>query len=102
MESEDHDKIAIAALCKMTNANLQHTIDFLRNRLHEIRQLKEDMLRGKDMGVQFAVLKPITDKQYRIMERIVISNTSKITPVKKTLYYRPRSKEPPKKVKRCV
>lgn len=73
-EHEDHDKIAIAALTRMATPHLKNAIEFVRNRLGENKTLQEDLLRGRSMGVHFAVLKPIDDKHYRIVERLVIDN----------------------------
>ncbi|KAH9637464.1 hypothetical protein HF086_012077 [Spodoptera exigua] len=81
-DSEDHDKIAIAALVKLTNIELEHLLKYLKTRLCENTMLREDLLKGKALGVSFAVLRPFCDKQYRVMERIVIGSSMKcLTPI---------------------
>lgn len=83
-DSEDHDKIAIAALVKLTNIDLEHLLKYIKTRLCDNTMLREDLLKGKALGVSFAVLRPFSDKQYRVMERIVIGSSMKcVVPVKK-------------------
>lgn len=81
-DSEDHDKLAIAAMFKMTHSTLNNVLDFLKNRLHENKTLKEDLMRGKGMGFTFAVLRPFSERHYRVMERIAL-NTSAPPALKK-------------------
>ncbi|PZC77799.1 uncharacterized protein LOC126055383 [Helicoverpa armigera] len=76
-DSEDHDKIAIAALVKLTNIDLEHLLKYIKTRLCDNTMLREDLLKGKALGVSFAVLRPFSDKQYRVMERIVIGSSMK-------------------------
>lgn len=76
-DSEDHDKIAIAALVKLTNIELEHLLKYIKTRLCDNTLLREDLLKGKALGVSFAVLRPFSDKQYRVMERIVIGTSMK-------------------------
>lgn len=68
--SEDHDKLAIAALLKITDSELNR----IKSQITEKSVLKEDLLAGKSMGVTFAILKPFTETQYRVMERLVIDS----------------------------
>lgn len=83
-DSEDHDKIAIAALLKLSNLDMDHLLRYIKTRLFENAMLKEDLLKGKAMGISFAVLRPFSEKQYRVMERIVIGGTVKCpSPIKK-------------------
>lgn len=83
-ESEDYDKLAIAAILKLTNFEIDNLLTNIRHRLHENKVLKDDLIKGKAMGVNFAVLRPFSDKQYRIMERIVIGSSLKcVIPTKK-------------------
>lgn len=84
-DSEDYDKIAIAALMKLTNVEMEHLMKYLKYRLCDNIILKEDLQRGKAMGVNFAVLRPFSERQYRVMERIVIGSSVKcaVTPPKK-------------------
>lgn len=75
-DSEDHDKLAIAAMFKMSHTVLTNVLDFLKNRLHENKTLKEDLMKGKAMGVSFAVLRPFSERHYRVMERIALNTAS--------------------------
>lgn len=83
-DNEDHDKIGIAALLKLTNSELDSLIKFLKTRMMDNEILREDLERGKALGVTYLVLRPMSENQYRVMERIVIGNSSKnLIPVKK-------------------
>lgn len=83
-DSEDHDKIAIAALLKLSNQDMNNLLKYIKTRLFDIPSLKEDLLKGRAMGVSFAVLRPFSEKQYRVMERIVVGNSVKCpSPIKK-------------------
>ncbi|XP_012547571.1 uncharacterized protein LOC105841974 [Bombyx mori] len=83
-DSEDHDKIAVAAVLQLSNADITNLLKYIKTRLFENSMLKDDLLKGKSMGVGFALLRPFNDKQYRVMERIVISSPTKcLTTVKK-------------------
>ncbi|XP_075977239.1 uncharacterized protein LOC142977307 [Anticarsia gemmatalis] len=85
-DSEDHDKIAIAALVRLNNLDLENLLKYLKTRLCDNSTLRDDLLKGKALGVSFAVLRPISEKQYRVMERIVIGSSMKCIapiPVKK-------------------
>lgn len=83
-DSEDHDKIAIAALLKLSNLDIDNLLKYIKTRMTENSMLREDLLKGKAMGITFAVLRPLSEKQYRIMERIVIGSSMKcVVPVKK-------------------
>lgn len=84
-DSEDHDKIALTALLRLGNIEMENLLKYIKTRMYDNPMLKEDLLKGKAMGISFAVLRPITDKQYRIMERIVIGSTIKcpVDPFKK-------------------
>lgn len=73
-ESEDHDKVALAALLKLGNNDLENLLKYIKTRMCDNEMLKEDLLKGKAMGISFAVLRPFSDKQYRVMERIVIGS----------------------------
>lgn len=76
-DAEDYDKVAVAALLKLSNLDIDFLLKYIRTRLHDNLVLKEDLLKGKSLGFSFAVLRPINDKQYRVMERISIGNTVK-------------------------
>ncbi|CAG9788115.1 unnamed protein product [Diatraea saccharalis] len=83
-DSEDHDKIAIAALLKLSNQDIDSLLKYIKTRLFDNALLKDDLLKGKAMGLSFAVLRPLSERQYRVMERIVIGNPVKCpSPVKK-------------------
>lgn len=84
-DSEDHDKIALTALLKLGNIEMENLLKYIKTRMYDNPMLKDDLLKGKALGISFAVLRPITDKQYRIMERIVIGSTMKcpVEPCKK-------------------
>lgn len=83
-DSEDYDKIAIAALIQLHNLDLENLLKYMKTRLGDNNMLREDLLRGKALGVSFAVLRPFSEKQYRVMERIVIGSSLKcVVPVKK-------------------
>lgn len=101
-ESEDHDKIAIAALLKLTNLEMSHLIEYTKTRLQDNCQLREDLLDGKSMGIDFAFLRPISDKQYRIMERIVVGASMKCVLPKKRRDERSPSRQLLKKAKRVA
>ncbi|KAL0828950.1 hypothetical protein ABMA28_003842 [Loxostege sticticalis] len=79
-DSEDHDKIAIAALLKLSNLDIDNLLRYIKTRLFENPMLKDDLLKGKAMGISFAVLRPFSEKQYRVMERIVIGSSMKCPP----------------------
>ncbi|KAJ0176226.1 hypothetical protein K1T71_008400 [Dendrolimus kikuchii] len=82
-DSEDYDKVAIAALVRLTNLDMEHLMKYVKTRLFENPRLKEDLLKGKGLGISFAVLRPFTDKQYRVMERIVVGSSVKcVVPLK--------------------
>ncbi|XP_053608656.1 uncharacterized protein LOC128674224 [Plodia interpunctella] len=76
-DSEDHDKIAVAALLKMPSAEIDYMIKFIKTKLNDNILLKDDLLKGKSMGISFAVLRPFSEKQFRVAERIVIENSLK-------------------------
>lgn len=76
-ESEDHDKIALAALLKLSNTDMDKLLKYIKTRMYENEMLKEDLVKGKAMGISFAILKQFSDKQYRVMERIMIGNNMK-------------------------
>ncbi|XP_038212839.1 uncharacterized protein LOC119833040 [Zerene cesonia] len=83
-DSEDYDKLAIAAILKLSNVEIDNLLRYMKTRLHENIVLRDDLIRGKAMGVTFAVLRPFSDKQYRVMERIIIGNSLKcLAPTKK-------------------
>lgn len=84
-DSEDHDKIALTALLKLKNVEMENLLKYIKTRMYDNPILKDDLLKGKALGISFAVLRPITDKQYRIMERIVIGSAMKcpVEPCKK-------------------
>lgn len=76
-DSEDHDKIALTALLKLGNNEMDNLLKYIKTRMYDNPMLKDDLLKGKALGINFAVLRPITDKQYRVMDRIVIGSTLK-------------------------
>lgn len=83
-DSEDYDKIAIAALLKLTNLEIDNLLKYIKTRMTENTMLREDLLKGKALGISFAVLRPLSEKQYRVMDRIVIGSSMKcVVPVKK-------------------
>lgn len=101
-DSEDYDKIAIAALLKLTNFEIDQLLKYIKNRLHDNRILKEDLLKGKSLGISFAVLRPFSEKHYRVVERITIGSSMKcVLPVKKRrLDEKSIARSPSKKTKR--
>lgn len=101
-DSEDYDKIAIAALLKLTNFEIDLLLKYIKNRLHDNRILKEDLLKGKSLGISFAVLRPFSEKHYRVVERITIGSSMKcVIPVKKRrLDEKSIARSPSKKTKR--
>lgn len=101
-DSEDYDKIAIAALLKLTNFEIDQLLKYIKNRLHDNRILKEDLLKGKSLGISFAVLRPFSEKHYRVVERITIGSSMKcVIPVKKRrLDEKSIARSPSKKTKR--
>ncbi|XP_060804319.1 uncharacterized protein LOC132902571 [Amyelois transitella] len=102
-ESEDHDKIAVAALLKMPSAEIDAMIKFIKTRLNDNMVLKEDLLKGKALGINFAVLRPFSEKQYRISERIVIDNSVKCAvPFKKRRREEKLFLGPPMKTKKVM
>lgn len=92
-DSEDHDKIAIAALLKLSNSEVDHVLKYIKTRLFENSVLAEDLMKAKEMGVGFALLKPFADKQYRVMERLVITNNSNNNNVKGDASLKKRRRE---------
>lgn len=83
-DSEDYDKIAIAALLKISNLEIDNLTKNIKTRITENVILRDDLLRGKALGISFAILRPLSEKQYRVMERIVIGNSLKsVLPTKK-------------------
>ncbi|XP_063538420.1 uncharacterized protein LOC134747726 [Cydia strobilella] len=76
-DSEDLDKIAIAALFKLSNSEIQKILEYIKTKLYNNIFLKDDMMKGKSMGIQYALLRPFTDKQYRVAERIVVGSSMK-------------------------
>lgn len=76
-DSEDYDKIAIAALLRLTNYEMDQLLKYVKTRMNDNMSLREDMVRGKALGISFAVLRPFSEKQYRVMERIVIGSSLK-------------------------
>ncbi|CAK1542986.1 unnamed protein product [Leptosia nina] len=83
-DSEDYDKVAIAAILKLTNLEIDSLLKYIKTRLHENPLLKDDLIKGKAMGINFAVLRPLNDKQYRVMDRIVVGSSLKcVLPSKK-------------------
>ncbi|KAI5646218.1 hypothetical protein NE865_01680 [Phthorimaea operculella] len=83
-ESEDYDKVAMAALVKLSNAELEGLLKYIKTRMYDNPILKEDLLKGKAMGLNFAVLRPFTDKQYRIIERVVVGREPVVKEVEPT------------------
>ncbi|CAF4856575.1 unnamed protein product [Pieris macdunnoughi] len=83
-DSEDYDKLAITAILKLSNFEIDNLLMYIKNRLHENQVLRDDLIKGKSMGVNFAVLRPLSDKQYRVMERIVVGSSLRcVVPTKK-------------------
>lgn len=76
-DSEDFDKVAIVALVRMTNLDLERLMKYIKTRLFKNPDLKEDLLKGKALGINFALLRPFADKQYRVMERIEVDSIVK-------------------------
>lgn len=75
-DCEDFDKVAIAAILNLTNYEIDHLLRYIKTRLYE-NPLREDFIKGKEMGINFAVLRPFTENQYRLVERIVIGSSMK-------------------------
>ncbi|CAH0726885.1 unnamed protein product, partial [Brenthis ino] len=83
-DSEDYDKIAIAALLTLNNSEKDHILKYIKTRLCDNSVLTEDLLKAKELGVHFAILIPFADKQYRVMERLIIGASIKCdAPLKK-------------------
>ncbi|XP_063384945.1 uncharacterized protein LOC134671093 [Cydia fagiglandana] len=98
-DSEDLDKIAIAALLKLNNSEIQKILEYIKTKLYDNIYLKDDMLKGKSMGIQYALLRPFTDKQYRIAERIVVGTSMKCMLPARFRDDSPSKSPPAKKIK---
>ncbi|XP_052742236.1 uncharacterized protein LOC128198861 [Bicyclus anynana] len=75
-DSEDLDKVAIAGILNLPNYEIDNLLRYIKTRLNE-NPMRDDFIKGKELGINFAVLRPFSDNQYRIMERIVISSSMK-------------------------
>ncbi|XP_052750296.1 uncharacterized protein LOC128200549 [Galleria mellonella] len=83
-DSEDYDKVAVAALFKLSNMDLDYLLKYIKTKLFDNSILTEDLLKGKALGISFAVLRPLSEKQYCVMERIAIGSSMKcMVPMKK-------------------
>ncbi|KAJ2951731.1 hypothetical protein O0L34_g13896 [Tuta absoluta] len=71
-DTDDYDKVAFAAIIKLNNAEIEGLLKYIKTRMYDNPILKEDLLKGKAMGISFAIMRPFTDKQYRIIERVVV------------------------------
>ncbi|XP_050677721.1 uncharacterized protein LOC126974295 [Leptidea sinapis] len=102
-DSDDFDKIAVAAIMKLRNSQIDLLLKYIKNRLYENPKLLDELLQGKAMGIQFALLRPCSEKQFRIMERIVVGNSMKcLVPTKKRRRDDKSVRFPLKKIKREV
>ncbi|CAG4997080.1 unnamed protein product [Parnassius apollo] len=102
-DSEDYDKVAIAALIKLNNANMERMMKYTKSRFFENSLIKEELIKGKMLGINYAVLRSLSDKQYRLFERIVIGSSSKcISPVKRRLEDKSMTRNPLKRVKKLA
>lgn len=78
--SEDHDKIAFAALLKLSHDQISQILDYAKNKLTENSTLGQDLVKGKLLGASFAVLRATSAKHYRLGERISIGEMAKALP----------------------
>ncbi|XP_059062815.1 uncharacterized protein LOC131855556 [Achroia grisella] len=103
-DSEDYDKIAVAALLKLSNMDMDYLLNYIKTKLFDNPLLTKDLLKGKSLGISFAVLRPLSEKQYRVMERIVIGSSMQCAvPIKKRRREEKLFIGPPiKKTKRVV
>lgn len=101
-ESEDHNKIAIAALMKMSNLDIDLLMKYIKTRMIDNPILNSDLQKGKALGISFAVLRPVSDKQYRVMERIAVNSTKFPSSVKKRRQEEKLLSAPPVKKTRRV
>ncbi|KOB67581.1 Uncharacterized protein OBRU01_19581 [Operophtera brumata] len=76
-DSEDYDKIAIAAFLKISNHEIDNLMKYIKTGMTDNGMLRDDLLKGKALGISYAILRPLAEKQYRVMERIVIGNSMK-------------------------
>lgn len=79
-DDEDYDKIAIGALLKLTHTDFENLMKFIKTRMMDNEPLCEDLLKGKTMGISYVVLRPMFNKQYRVVERIVIGSSLRCNP----------------------
>ncbi|XP_045536896.1 uncharacterized protein LOC123721645 [Papilio machaon] len=85
-DSDDYDKVAIAALLKLTSADIDRVLKYTKTRFFENTLMREELYKGKLIGISYAVLRPIYDDQFRLSERIVIGNTLRYgSPMKRRL-----------------
>lgn len=104
-DSEDYDKVAIAALVKLTNVDVDRILKYIKTRFFEQTVMREELVKGKLLGMNYAILRPLygNDKQYRIMERIVIGSSTKcVSPIKRRLMDNSITRNPLKKAKKVV
>ncbi|CAH2041594.1 unnamed protein product, partial [Iphiclides podalirius] len=102
-DSEDYDKVAIAAILKLTNVEIDRMLKYIKTRLFERTVIREELSKGKLLGISYAVLRPLYDKQYRMMERIVIGSSVKCaSPVKRRLVDKSIARNPLKRAKKVA
>lgn len=100
-DSDDYDKIAVAAIIKLCSSDIDRLMKYIKTHLFDNSTLKEDLLKGKALGISFAILRPFAEKQYRVMERIVIGSSMKnMIPAKKIKDDRLYNEPPVKKAKK--
>ncbi|CAH2266674.1 jg19832 [Pararge aegeria aegeria] len=104
-DSEDFDKVAIAAIMNLTNHEIDHLLKYIKTRLNE-NPMREEFIKGKELGINFAVLRPFSENQYRLVERIVIGSSMKCivpqTPKKRRWDEKAMTRAPLKRAKRVA
>ncbi|XP_045773838.1 uncharacterized protein LOC123873162 [Maniola jurtina] len=81
-DCEDFDKVAIAAILNLANYEIEHLMRYIKTRLYE-NPMREDLLKGKELGINYAVLRPFYENQYRLVERIDIGSSMRCVEQKK-------------------
>ncbi|GBP36362.1 hypothetical protein EVAR_22494_1 [Eumeta japonica] len=79
--SDDYDKLAVAALVKLPKSSLE----VIKNSLPNYR-IRDDLITGESMGVTYAVMEPATRGQFRIVDKLSIigaGNARNVTGKKK-------------------
>ncbi|XP_068631141.1 uncharacterized protein [Battus philenor] len=96
-DSEDYDKVAIAALLKLSSADVDRIIKYTKTRFFENSLMKEELSKGKLLGFSYALLRPLYENHYRITERFLTSNSAPCSSTpKRRLIDRPITRSPKK------